>query len=66
MMELKTIINTGLYASPILIGGLFYEKQPIVMAILIFFGCIILSIKLGSDYKTAKARREWVGYGDLK
>jgi len=65
-MEAHTILNTGLYGSPIVVGGLFFEKQPIVMSLLIIMGIIFLGIKLNSDLKTAKSKRLFVGYGDLK
>lgn len=65
-MELKPIIQTGIYGSPILIGGLFFEKQPVVMTCVLVLGAILLSINLYSEFKTAEARRQFVGYGDLR
>jgi len=65
-MNLYTIIHTGLYATPLIIGGYFFDKQPFLMGLLIIFGCILLGVKLNSDIETAKARRRHLGYGDLK
>jgi NO-binding membrane sensor protein with MHYT domain len=65
-MEIKSIIYTGIYASPIAIGGLFYEKGPFFMSLLIVFGCILIAVKLNSECETAKIKRRFIGYGDLK
>ena len=64
--EINTTLRTGLYSIPIIIGAIFFEKQPIFMSVLIVFGCILVAIKLSSDVQTAKARRSHYGYGDLK
>ena len=65
-MEIKTILNTSLYGIPIIIGGCFFEKEPLLMGFLIIFSCALLAIKLYSDIETEKILRSTFGYGDLK
>jgi hypothetical protein len=64
--RLFSLLGTGAYATPIIIGGLFFEKNEFIMTSLIIIGLVLLCFKLESDLETAKMRRRFLGHGDLK